>query len=155
MVYYPVNYPVLKIQDKAAEPLLARAIYSRPQKNNRAVYGELIEYNKVWRLGANEATEVEFYRDVKIAGKKVPKGKYTLYAVINPDQWTLILNKDTDTWGAFKYDEKKDLLRMNVPVQKLNEVVDAFTLFFEKAANGVNLNIAWDTVQVSLPIVLK
>lgn len=155
MVYYPANYPVLKIQDKANEPLLARVIYSRPQKNNRSVYGELIEYNKVWRLGANEATEIEFYRDVKIGGKKIPKGKYTLYALINPAEWTMILNKDTDTWGAFKYDEKKDVLRMKVPVQKTGEVVDAFTMFFEKTNNGVNLNVAWDTVQVSLPILLK
>lgn len=155
MVYYPANYPVLKIQDKATEPLLARVIYSRPQRNNRSVYGELIEFNKVWRLGANEATEIEFYRDVKIDGKKVAKGKYTLFAVVNPDQWTMILNKDTDTWGAFKYDQKKDVLRMNVPTKKISEAVDAFTIFFEKTSSGVNLNIAWDTVQVSLPILLK
>ena len=155
MVYYPANYPVLKIQDKTNEPLLARVIYSRPQKNNRSVYGELIEYNKVWRLGANEATEIEFYRDVKIGGKKIPKGKYTVYALINPTEWIMILNKDTDTWGAFKYDEKKDVLRMKVPVQKTSEVVDAFSMFFTKTTDGVNLNVAWDTVQVSLPILLK
>src|SRR4028118_528981 len=101
MAYYPNNYPVLKIQDKASEPLVARVIYSRPLKNNRNVFGELVEYNKVWRLGANEATEVEFFRDVKIGGKKVPKGRYTIFAVVNPDQWTVILNKDTDVWGAF------------------------------------------------------
>jgi hypothetical protein len=73
MAYYPNNYPVLKIQDKASEPVIARVIYSRPQKNNRTVFGELIEYNTVWRMGANEATEIEFYRDVKIGGKKILK----------------------------------------------------------------------------------
>ena len=62
---------------------------------------------KVWRLGANEATEIEFYKDVKIGGKKVPKGRYTLYAIVSENVWTMILNKDTDTWGAFKYDSKK------------------------------------------------
>ncbi|HZF64751.1 MAG TPA: DUF2911 domain-containing protein [Chitinophagaceae bacterium] len=155
MAYYPANYPVLKIQDKASEPLVARIIYSRPQKNNRTVYGELVEFNQVWRLGANEATEVEFYRDVKIAGKKVPKGKYTLYAVVGQNDWTMIVNKETDTWGAFRYDEKKDVVRVNVPAQKINEAVDAFTMFFDKTSNGVNLNVAWDTVQVSLPIQLK
>ncbi len=80
MAYYPVNYPVLKIQDKAAEPLAARVIYSRPQKEGRAIFGGLIEYGKVWRLGANEATEIELYRDVKIKDKKLAKGRYTLYA---------------------------------------------------------------------------
>src|SRR5829696_148421 len=64
MAYYPANYPVLKIQDKATEPLIARIIYSRPQKSNRTVFGELVEYNQVWRMGANDATEIEFYRDV-------------------------------------------------------------------------------------------
>ena len=155
MAYYPANFPVLKIQDKAAEPLIARVIYSRPQKNNRTVYGELVEYNQVWRLGANEATEIEFYRDVKIGGKKITKGKYTVYALVNPNEWTMILNKETDTWGAFKYDEKKDILRTTVPVQKTTEPLDAFTIAFEKTTNGINMNVAWDTVQVSLPIQLK
>lgn len=155
MAYYPANYPVLKIQDKINEPLIARVIYSRPQKNNRTVYGELVDFNQVWRLGANEATEIEFYRDVKIGGKKIAKGKYTLYALVNPTEWTMILNKETDTWGAFKYDEKKDVLRTVVSVQKTSEPVEAFSIYFDKISNGMNLNIAWDTVQVSLPILLK
>lgn len=155
MAYYPNNYPVLKIQDKISEPVIARVIYSRPQKNNRSVFGELIEYNTVWRLGANEATEIEFYRDVKIGDKKILKGKYTLYALVNPTEWTLILNKETDTWGAFKYDQKKDVTRIKVPVQQSIAPVDVFTIFFEKIANGITLNIAWDTVVVSLPIMLK
>ena len=155
MAYYPANYPVLKIQDKASEPLVARVIYSRPQKNNRVVFGELVEYNQVWRMGANEATEIEFYRDVKIGNKKILKGKYTLYALVNPSEWTIIFNKETDTWGAFKYDPKKDILRITVPVQQTTEPAEAFTMFFEKITNGMNLNIAWDTVLVSLPILLK
>jgi Protein of unknown function (DUF2911) len=155
MAYYPANYPVLKIQDKATEPLVARVIYSRPQKNNRAVFGELVEFNKVWRLGANEATEIEFYRDVKIGGKKVPKGKYTMYAVVSPTEWNIIINKETDIWGAFKYDEKKDVVRMSVPVQKTNEMVEPFSMYFDKSANGLNLNMAWENLQVALPISLK
>jgi hypothetical protein len=155
MAYYPANYPVLKIQDKTTEPLVARVIYSRPQKNNRAVFGELVEFNKVWRLGANEATEVEFYRDVKIGGKKVPKGKYTMYAVVSPTEWNIIINKETDIWGAFKYDEKKDVVRVNVPVQKTNEMVEPFSMYFDKNTNGVNLNMAWENQLVALPISLK
>lgn len=155
MVYYPINYPVLKIQDKATEPLTARVIYSRPQKAGRTVFGELVEYGKVWRLGANEATELELFREVKIGNKKIPKGKYTLYAVVNAADWTLILNKETDIWGAFKYDEKKDVARINVPVQKLPEPAEAFTMYFEKAGAGTNLIIAWDEVKVALPIALK
>lgn len=155
MVYFPMDYPVLKIQDKIKEPLVARVIYSRPLKNNRPLFGDLIEYGKIWRLGANEATELELYRDVKIGGKKVPKGRYTLYAIINPDTWTMILNKETDTWGSFKYDEKKDVVRLNVPVVKTQEVSDAFSLWFDKTDNGMNMMINWDDVKVALPIALK
>lgn len=155
MAYFPANYPVLKIQDKATEPLIARVIYSRPQKNNRTVFGELVEFNKVWRLGANEATEIEFYKDVKIGGKRVPKGKYTMYALVGTADWTVILNKETDTWGAFKYDEKKDVVRVNLPVQRTTEMVEPFSMFFDKAANGANLIMAWDNLQVALPIALK
>src|SRR5689334_8830913 len=111
MCYYPSNYPVLKIQDKITEPLVARVIYSRPQKNGRTIFGDLVEYGKVWRLGANEATEIEFYKNVSIDGKKVEKGRYTMYAIPDTSKWTIILNKETDIWGAYKYDQNKDLLR--------------------------------------------
>ena len=155
MCYYPNNYPVLKIQDKATEPAVARVIYSRPQKNGRLIFGDLVEYGKVWRLGANEATEIEFFRSVKIGDKKVEKGRYTLYAIPAEDNWTIILNKDNDTWGAFKYDELKDVLRTTVPVQKLNEGVEALAMTFEKSDSGCNLIIAWDNIKASLPISLK
>jgi len=155
MCYYPNNYPVLKIQDKATEPAVARVIYSRPQKNGRLIFGDLVEYGKVWRLGANEATEIEFFRSVKIGDKKVEKGRYTLYAIPAEDTWTIILNKDNDTWGAFKYDEQKDVLRTSVPVQKLTEGVEALAMTFEKSDSGCNLIIAWDNIKASLPINLK
>lgn len=152
--YYPNNYPVLKIQNKASEPVIARIIYSRPQKQNRKIFGELVEYGQVWRLGANEATEIEFYKDVKIGGKKVTKGRYTLYAIVNETSWTMIINKDTDTWGAFKYDPKKDLLRADVAVQKTDDLIESMSMWFDKTINGIVLNIAWEQVKVSLPITL-
>ena len=152
--YYPNNYPILKIQNKATEPLVARILYSRPQKQGRKIFGELVEYGKVWRLGANEATEIELYKDVKIGGKKVSKGRYTLYAIVSENVWTLILNKDTDTWGAFKYDSKKDVLRTDVSAQKTDEVVESMSMLFEKSATGVSLIIAWEQVKVALPITL-
>src|SRR5262245_18493936 len=75
--YYPHNYPVLKIQDKATEPLQARVLYSRPRKEGRPIFGGLVEYGKVWRLGANEATEIEFFKHVRVNGKRIGKGRYT------------------------------------------------------------------------------
>jgi hypothetical protein len=155
MAYYPVNFPVLKIQEKVAEPLVARVIYSRPQKSGRTVFGELVEFGQVWRLGANEATEIEFYRDVKIGGKKIVKGKYTLYAQVQPTEWTIIFNKETDTWGAFKYDPKKDVARIKVPVVKTEDTTEAYTMYFEKQGTGIQLIMHWDNVRVALPMALK
>ena len=150
--YYPNNYPILKIQNKTTEPLVVRILYSRPQKQGRKVFGDLVEYDKVWRLGANEATEIEFYKDVKIGGKKVPKGRYTLYAIVSDNVWTMIINKDTDTWGAFKYDSKKDVLRTDIAVQKTDEVVESMSMFFEKSANGISLIMAWEQIKATMPI---
>jgi DUF2911 family protein len=153
--YYPNNYPLLKIQGKASEPLLARAYYSRPQKNNRIIFGELIEYNKVWRLGANEATEIEFFQNVKFGNSRIKKGRYTLYCIPTAERWTLILNKDTDSWGAFIYDEKKDVARVDVPVEKQPLVTESFSLLFEKINGGFSLNIGWDNIKVSLPVYIQ
>lgn len=152
MSYYPANYPVLKIQDKPTEPMAARVVYSRPQKAGRTIFGGLVKYGEVWRLGANEATEIEFYKPVKIDGKKVAKGRYTLYAITYEGTWTFILNKDTDTWGAFKYDSKKDILRVSVPVQKTEEPLESLVIGFEKTTTGFKLVVAWDTIKASLPI---
>lgn len=152
MSYYPVNYPVLKIQDKMSEPLIARVVYSRPQKRGRKLFGDLIGYGQVWRLGANEATEIEFFKDIKVDGKPVKKGRYTLYALVNEDKWVLILNKETDTWGAFRYDSTKDVLRTTVPVEKRPDIAEAFSMAFQKAGKGAELMISWDDVLVKLPI---
>src|SRR5688500_4154142 len=152
--YYPVNYPILRIQDKVTEPLLAKVIYSRPQRSGRNVFGELVEYGSIWRLGANESTEIEFFRDVKVNGIKTKKGRYSMYCIPAADKWTIILNKDTDIWGAFKYDAKKDVLRTTIPVQRLTEPQEALSIVFEKKGAGAELVIAWDNVAARLPITL-
>jgi hypothetical protein len=152
MSYYPVDYPVLKIQGKVSEPLVARVVYSRPQKRGRKLFGDLVTYGQVWRLGANEATEIEFFRDVKIDAKTLKKGRYTLYALVNTDSWTLIFNKETDTWGAFRYNVSKDILRVTVPVEKQTDIAEAFSIAFQKAGKGADLVFRWDDVLVKLPI---
>ena len=155
MSYYPDNFPLLKIQDKLKDPLMARVIYSRPQKSGRIIFGELIEFGKLWRLGANEATEIEFYANVKIGNAKIKKGRYTLYAIPNDAKWTIILNREIDTWGSFKYDAKLDVVRIDVPVEKQAETAETFTMFFEKSKSGFALSALWDNVKVSLPIYLQ
>ncbi|HEY6504788.1 MAG TPA: DUF2911 domain-containing protein [Chitinophagaceae bacterium] len=152
--YYPNNYPVLKIQDKATEPLVARVVYSRPKKEGRTIFGGLVEYGKLWRLGANEATEIELYKTVYIGGKKITKGRYTLYAIVNESSWTFILNKETDTWGSFKYNQAKDVVRTDAPVQKTTDDLESLAMTFEKTNGSINLIVAWENVKVALPIKL-
>jgi hypothetical protein len=151
MSYYPVNYPILKIQDKATEPVVIRLIYSRPQLNGRKIFGDLQEYGQVWRMGANEATEIEFFKDVKINNRKIKKGRYTLYAIPFQGKWTVIINKETDIWGSFRYDQSDDVLRVDLPVMK-NEITEAMTIVFDKSSAGADMNVYWDDVKVSLPI---
>ncbi len=154
MSYYPAEYPVLKIQNKTTEPLAMRLIYSRPQLNGRKVFGDLQKLGEVWRLGANEATEIEFFKDVTINNKKIKKGRYTLYCIPYADKWTLMVNKDTDVWGAFKYDASKDVVRLDVPAAK-NDSTEVMTMLFEKSLTGANLLIYWDNVKANLPIAFK
>ena len=75
-----------------------------------------------------------------------------MYALVDTDKWTIILNKETDTWGAFRYDSTKDVIRTTVPVEKQSEITEAFSMEFEKAPKGTVLVIDWDDVQVKLPI---
>ena len=154
MCYYPLRYPNLKAQDKITDPLTVRVIYSRPKKEGRAVFGGLVEYGKLWRLGANEATEIEFYKEVKIGGKKIAKGRYTLYAIVNEKSWTFIINKETDIWGSFKYSQSKDIARVDSPVQTLSEQAESLAMTFEKENSTINLIVAWENIKVALPISL-
>jgi hypothetical protein len=74
-----------------------------------------------------------------------------LYAICNPQKWTIIINADKDDWGL-SYNAKKDVARIEVPVQKCDAVAEAFTMYFSDEKNITNLNILWDDVKVALPI---
>jgi hypothetical protein len=152
--YYPAQYPLMRVQGKVKDGPIARIIFSRPAKNNRVIFGDLIEYGKLWRLGANEATEIEFYKNVTIKGKNIKKGRYTLYAIPYEDKWTIILNKDTDTWGAFLYDKSKDIERWDFPVENVQTEEEYFNAYFEKNNQSFDLKIIWDKVRVTIPISL-
>jgi hypothetical protein len=151
MCYYPIDYPKLKMSGNVSEPLIARLIYSRPQKNNRVIFGDLIKYGSTWRLGANEATEIEFFKDVNITGKRVQKGRYVIYCIPQPNNWTLVLNSDLYTWGL-KIDSTRDQYKFNIPVARTRFPYELFTMEFEKAAKGMQLNMEWDSLKASLPI---
>lgn len=150
--YLPQNYPLIKLNGKAKDQPIARLLYSRPQKNGRVIFGGIVKYGEMWRLGANEATEIEFFKTVKIGGKSIAKGKYTLYCIPTADKWTLIINKDNFSWGNFNYNEKKDVVRVDCTVEKNTETVESFTAYFDEIKTVTNLTFMWDDVKVLLPI---
>lgn len=151
--YFPPDYPVLKMSNPEIAPPVARVIYSRPHRQGRNIFGNLLQYNQPWRLGANEATEIEFFRPVTIQNKKVDKGSYIIYCIPHEAHWTIVLNTCVYSWGL-KIDPKKDAYSFEVPVQEIEQPIEYFTLVFQPTANGSNLVMAWDKVQVRLPIIL-
>lgn len=141
-----------KVGDKA----YIRVTYSRPAKKERIIFGKLVPYGKVWRVGADEATEIKFYEDVTIQGKMLKAGVYSLFMIPTETEWTVIFNSDLDVWGAYSYNEAKDVLRATVKPQKMDEMVENLTINFGKGNDKEALmNLGWDNVMVSLPIMLK
>lgn len=152
-LYYPINAAKVK-KDDTSLPII-KVVYSRPQRKGREIFGVLEQFDKVWRLGANENTEIYFAKAVTIGDKKIKAGTYSLFAIPNKDKWTIIVNKQTDRWGAFTYDMSKDIVRIDVPVAKTEKVIEAFSMTFVDTTDGVNLMMAWDSTQVALPINFK
>ena len=154
MSYWPDNYPLLKMSGKAKDQPIARVIYGRPVKNGRIIFGGIIKYNELWRLGANEATELEIFSPVKISNKVIPKGRYTLFCVPSENRWTIILSKDNFCWGSFTYDTKKDVVRADIKPETTNESVETFTIYFSENTGKANLVMLWDNQRAELPMTL-
>ncbi len=132
-------------------PLVARVIYSRPQKKERVIFGNLVPYGKVWRTGANEATELDLYESMYFGDVCIDEGTYTLYTIPDENHWTIILNAETNTWGAFSYKKEKDIVRIKVPTNRAAAPIEILSMIFENTEKGVNLLIGWDNVFVEVP----
>ncbi|WP_426058214.1 DUF2911 domain-containing protein [Hymenobacter sp. B1770] len=123
--------------------------YSSPAVKGRTIWGGLEPYGKVWRAGANEATTVEFSKPVKVEGKALPAGKYSLFMIPTEKDWTVIFNKTAEQWGAYKYDEKQDALRVSVKPRKINTLTER--LAYEVTPKGLVLR--WEYMEV--PVAVK
>lgn len=142
-----VNFPASsQVQDK-----VVRVLYSRPQLKSRNLK-TLIPNGKLWRTGANESTEITFFKDVEIDSKTVPIGRYTLYTIPDEAMWTIIINKKVNTWGAYAYDSSQDLLRVKVPVEYSDENLEAFSITIKGKDSSAFLYLGWDNLRVSLPM---
>lgn len=125
--------------------------YGRPFKSDRVVFGGLIKYGNVWRVGADEATTISFKTDTKFGETLIPAGTYTLFAVVHENEWTVILNSELGQWGAFSYEKNKnkDIAKFTVLVKPLDTVVEQLTIYFTATNEMV---IEWEKTSVSIPI---
>lgn len=130
-----------------------KVTYGRPAAKGRVVFGELEKYGKVWRTGADEATEITFMHDMDFAGKPVKAGTYTLFTIPTETNWTVILNSKLGEWGAYGYEKIKgqNVLEATVSSKKLSNVVEQLTI----TPTNTALVIAWDKTEVSIPMSMK
>lgn len=151
MVYFPADYPIKKMNGEVATLPQARVIYSRPHRGGRQLFGNLVKWGQPWRLGANEATEIEFFQPVTIQNQRVDKGIYLLYAIPYENHWTVVLNKNLYAWGL-KFNPADDVMKFDIPSVTKPQLIEYFTMDFEKTAAGTALLMAWEDREARLPI---
>jgi Protein of unknown function (DUF2911) len=129
--------------------------YSSPRAKGRKIYGGIVPFGQVWRTGANESTTFVTTADLNVGGTTVPAGSYTIFTVPNEDKWQLVISKKTGEWGTDYPGPSNDLARIDMKVSKLPSPVEDFTISFDKAGSGANLNIDWETTRASVMVSKK
>jgi hypothetical protein len=147
----PVDIAYLRPSQKSAP--LVKVVYSRPSAADGKVFGNQVPYGELWRTGANEATEITFYKDMLFGNKLVRKGTYVMHTIPGKKEWTIILNSNTDTWGAFFYNPEKDVARIKIRAKKdANDPLDLFSIAFKKDFKDSYMVLAWDETRVDIPL---
>lgn len=127
--------------------------YNRPNMNGRKIFGGLVPYGSVWRLGANGIPAITFEDAVSIEGHKIEAGTYGLFAIPEKDKWTIIISKKSNQWGSYSYNQADDLLRFTVKPATLSYAVETYTMSFDNVTTAAAvLSIEWDHTQVQLHI---
>ena len=146
--------PLALAQVTLGDGTYVKVHYSSPRKRGRDIFGGLVPYDKVWRLGANEATELTTTESIRIGGKQLPAGTYSLFAIPHENSWTLIANGNLGQWGAFSYAEDADVLRLEAPAQRTEQIHEAFTINLEQdeGQSGARLVMTWGQTRVTVPI---
>ena len=128
--------------------------YGSPGKRGRMIFGGLVGFGQVWATGAHKATNINFGKDVTINGVDIPAGKYGLFTIPGEVEWTIIINKDWDMHLADDYNESNDVVRLQAPVQTLDEVIEPLTFEVNEAdATNGSVSIKWDQTSVSFDVI--
>lgn len=132
----------------------AKITYSRPSLRGRKLLGQKdIPFGKVWRMGANEVTTLEFSDDMLIEGKPLAKGKYAFVAIPEADEWTIVVNTNSGQWGVYGYKSEKDVMRFKVKTVALTQPVETLTFTFEDVqSSAANIVFKWENVQFKVAV---
>ena len=127
-------------------------VYSRPSVKGRTIFGGIVPYGEVWRAGANQATKISFSTSVKLEGNEIPAGNYSLFAIPGEQEWTIIISKNVNQWGAFQYTNNDDLVRFPVtPVSLRDASVETFAIEFNRIRDeSALLELVWDKTVVPI-----
>mgnify|MGYP003383106439 CR=1 FL=1 len=126
--------------------------YNRPGVKGRAIWGDIVPYGEVWRMGANENTVFTCAHDITVEGQLLPAGSYGLHAIPTKDHWTVIFSKDHTAWGSFFYKKEKDALRVEV-LPRTCEMTEQVTFSFaDVKKDGAILLMRWEKVEVPIRI---
>ena len=140
---------------EANEPQV-RVVYSRPQMKGRKVFGDLLKFGEVWRVGANETTTITFFYDVTIAGTAVKAGTYGLFATVNKDNWEFILHNNIQSWGNTNHNDEDNVLKVIAKTEKTPSTLEALSMtFVEKGTNQLDLVVGWENTMARLPITVN
>lgn len=146
----------VKEEDLAANEPQVRVVYSRPQMKDRKIFGELLKFGSMWRVGANQTTEVTFFNDVTVGGTAVKAGRYGLFAEVNEGEWEFILHKSVQSWGHANFDEEDVVVKVKAKTEKTPETLEALSMTFVKQDDtNVHLVVGWENTMARLPIALK
>jgi hypothetical protein len=131
-----------------------KIVYNQPHKRGREVFGKLVPYGQVWRLGANEATELTITREVFIDSHLLPAGTYSVFAIPEKEKWTIIFNSELGQWGSYNYNSAKDVLRIERATQLLpgELVYEPFTIVIDQKNNKADVVLTWDKTTVSFGV---
>ena len=131
--------------------------YSRPLVRGRKIFGELVPFDKLWRTGASDCTVITTSEDISFGNNILKAGSYSIFSIPSINDWTIIVNSDTTLHGETGYDEKKDIMRFKVPLEKSPNFYETFTI----ELNDINskgeafLKILWENTLVKIPVKSK
>lgn len=155
-IFGQIKFPAPSPRQKVTQEFGTGAVevnYCRPSMKGRKIFGELEKFGDVWRTGANEATTIRFTEKVTIAQTMIDSGTYSLFTIPDANEWTVIINKVSNQWGAYEYKQSEDVLRFKVKPNVAKTPVEMMTIdFVNNKMDAIDMRISWENTEISFPI---